>query len=99
MPDMVNPVSCEYDAVQLPIQDEDICDNDSADNNNNVPALIERHLVDSDSDSSMEYRCLARRHGWHEDLLDSSDDLSTPSSGDGSKDGSEGDTSDCIPIG
>jgi hypothetical protein len=45
MPDMVNPVSCEYDAVQLPIQDGDNCDSDSSDNES-VPALVERYLVD-----------------------------------------------------
>ena len=67
---------------------------DLSDNESDVPALIERHLVDLDTDSSMEYRHLARQYGWHEDSSDSSDDLSASSFGDGSEDGSEDDTSD-----
>jgi hypothetical protein len=62
MPDMVNPVSCEYDIVQSSIRDGDYCDSDSSDDES-VPALIERYLVYSDSDSSMEHRLLAHRYG------------------------------------
>jgi hypothetical protein len=94
MPDMVNSVSCKYDVVRSPIQDEDNHDSDSSDNKS-VPALIERHLVDSDSDSSMEHRHLARRYGWHEGSSESSDNSSGPSLDCGSED----DARDLIPVG
>ena len=92
MPDMVNPVSREYDIVQLSIRGGDYCDSDYE----SVPARMERHLVDSDSDSSMEYRRLAHRYGWYEGSSESSDNSSVPSLDYGSEDD---DTRDLVPVG
>ena len=63
MPDMTTSMSRECAVTQLPIQDDDCYDSSD---DESVPALIERHIVDSDSDSSMEFRGMARRYGWHE---------------------------------
>ena len=68
MSDMMTPVSCECNHVQLSIQDEDNCGDNSSDDGSNVLALVMRYL--SDSDSSTDYRCLARQHRWYEGSSD-----------------------------
>ena len=55
--------------------------NDSSVDEDDVPPLRQRHLIDSDSDveSSSAYRYLAHRYGWYEDSSGSSDDSSVSS--------------------
>ena len=56
---------------------------ESSDDEDDVPPLMARYMVDSDSDSdsplSPTYRQLARRYGWYESSSDSSDGSSVPS--------------------
>jgi hypothetical protein len=60
MPDLMTSMSHECDVTQLPIQDEDCYD---LSDDESVPALIKRRMIDSDSDSSMDFERMARCYG------------------------------------
>ena len=81
----------------LSVEHRDICD-DSSDDDDDVQALRERHLVDSDSDSPLEYRCLARRYEWYASSSGSSDSSSLPFLEYDTEDSIEAEICDLIPV-